>query len=155
MQTPSQVAKQAHVTAQTIRNWSVDFGALLSPSARGEAGPRLYSDKDVEILCAIAALRKSGVPPGEIVARLEAAESPPVIDAVPSNEVQEVSKAGQDEALPPQMVLPMLLSRFEGIERRLDSQERRIESSNSQFVTGVIVGMGIAVVIVAIVLHMI
>jgi DNA-binding transcriptional MerR regulator len=127
MQTPSQVAKQANVTAQTIRNYSTDYGALLSPSARGEAGPRLYTDKDVEILCAIAALRKSGAPPAEVAQRIQSEAAPPVIDVTlnePSNQAQEALNLSRSDVLTPQMVLSTINGRMSALERRLDTRDR-------------------------------
>ncbi len=129
MQTPSQVAKRANVTAQTIRNYSHDYGALLSPSARGDDGPRLYSDEDVSILCAIAALRKSGIPPGEVAARVQNEAAPSVIDvaiSAPSNQPQEALKASHSDVATPQMVLSAINGRIEAIERRFEARERMV-----------------------------
>jgi DNA-binding transcriptional MerR regulator len=117
------------MSAQTIRNYTDDYGELLSASGRGETGPRLYTDEDVQVLCAIAALRKSGVPPREIVERLRNEETPPVIDVTPthpSNQPQEGSKAGQGELLAPQTaVVATFNGRFDAIERRLEAREHR------------------------------
>lgn len=129
MQTPSQVAKRANVSAQTIRNYSADYAALLSPSANGSSGPRLYSERDIEMLCAIAALRKSGVPAGEVAARLQS-ENAPVIDAVantPSNQPQEALKAGHSSDLAPQLILSSINGRFEALERRFETRERQAQ----------------------------
>jgi DNA-binding transcriptional MerR regulator len=128
MKTPTQVAKQANVTAQTIRNYSTDYGALLSPSARGDAGPRLYSDEDVQILCTIAALRKSGIPPAEIAERIHNETAPSVIDLTPnavSNAPQNGLKEGRSDVVSPQMVLSTINGRFEAIERRIEARERQ------------------------------
>lgn len=128
MLTPTQVAKQANVTAQTIRNYSADYGTLLSPSARGDDGPRLYSDEDVQILCTIAALRKSGVPPGEILERVSDEAAPSVIDLTPnatSNTPQNGIKEGRSDVVSPQMVLSTINGRFASLERRFEARERQ------------------------------
>lgn len=128
MQSPSQVAKRANVTAQTIRNYSSDYGALLSPAARGEDGPRLYSDEDVAVLCAIAALRKSGVPPAEVMERIQNEAAPSVIDLtpnVPSIQPQKALKEERSDIVSPQMVLSTINGRFEVLERRIEARERQ------------------------------
>lgn len=150
MQTPGQIAKRAHVTAQTIRNYTVEYAELLAGATRGENGARLYSDEDAEILCTIASLRKSGVPSGEIAGRLRNREVPPIIDVepqMPSNEAQEGPKAGQEAAYALQLVHGNLLSRVEALERRADARA-------NQLVTGIVIGVAIALVVVSIALSM-
>lgn len=68
--TTAQVAKIANVSVQTVRNYTREYGELLSPQARGETGQRLFSDEDTRIFCAIVDLRKSGVPPAEVTERI-------------------------------------------------------------------------------------
>jgi DNA-binding transcriptional MerR regulator len=126
MQTPTQVAKKANVTAQTIRNYGDTYAALLSPS--GTANPRLYTDEDVEILCTIASLRRAGVPHDEIVERIQNQDVPPLIDLaanVPSNEPQEPLKTASNEALATVDVQSMLEAHFEAVERAQRVQVRR------------------------------
>lgn len=127
MQTPAQVARKANVTAQSIRNYSRDYADLLSPAARGDDGPRLYTDKDVDTLCTIAALRKSGVPPHEVAGRVRNGDAPPIVDVVanaPLNDPQEALKAGQEASFAIQIVQSTLNARFEAIERRFEARER-------------------------------
>lgn len=129
MQTPAQVAKRANITAQSVRNYSRDYADLLSPGASGEAGPRLYTDEDVRILCTIAALRKAGVPHEEIVARMEREDVPPIVDVTPQspqNSVVEGLKAPSND--PSNLVTSYqmaLNARFEGIERRMNAVNRQ------------------------------
>jgi len=142
MQTPAQVARKANVTAQSIRNWSRDYADLLSPAARGEAGSRLYTDEDVQILCTIATLRKSGVPPGEVAGRVRNEDVPPFIEATanaPSNEPQEPLKTGLDATFALQLVQPTLNGRFEAIERRLEARDR--QAALWTLGTGIWIGM--------------
>lgn len=127
MQTPSQVARRANVSSQTIRNYSRDYAELLSPSANGSDGPRLFTDDDVNTLCSIAALRKSGVPPGDVAERIRNGQMPPVIDVAlnaPSNDVQEGQKTGQNDVFALQLVQSSLNDRLNAIERRLEGQDR-------------------------------
>jgi DNA-binding transcriptional MerR regulator len=132
MQTPAQVAKRANVTAQTIRNYSTEYAALLSRAARGEDGPRLYDEQDVETLCTIASLRKSGVPPGEVVQRLQNANVPPIVDVTPQtplNEPLEPLKTPLKDDLALPAVQSITLRRVEALERQMEAlaQEQRAQ----------------------------
>jgi DNA-binding transcriptional MerR regulator len=133
MQTPAQVAKLANVTAQTIRNYTDTYGELLSTAARREDGSRLYTDEDVRILCDIASLRKSRVPPGEIIERIRNNEVPPIIDVtpnVPSNAPQEPSKDAPDAPLALQLVVPSLQRQMDMMERQIETLARRVEAKD-------------------------
>lgn len=68
--TTAQIAKIAGVSVQTVRNYTREYGELLSPQARGEAGARVFNDEDTRIFCAIVDLRKSGVPAAEVAQRI-------------------------------------------------------------------------------------
>jgi DNA-binding transcriptional MerR regulator len=132
MQTPAQVAKRANVTAQTIRNYSTEYAALLSPAARGDNGPRLYDEQDVETLCTIASLRKSGVPPGEVVQRIQSDDVPPIIDVTPQtaiNESPEPLKTPLNDDLALPAVQSITLRRVEALERQIEglAQEQRAQ----------------------------
>lgn len=120
MQTPAQVAQQANVTAQTIRNYSREFAELLSPSAHGKDGPRLYTDEDVETLCTIAALRKSGLRRDEVMERIRHVDVPSVVDVEPEpqNDTQTSLQESLQSFLAPQTVQSSVTVRFEAIERR-------------------------------------
>lgn len=69
--TTRQMAEIAGVSEQTARNYSRVYAELLSPQARGEIGPRLFSDQDAQIFCSIAAMRRDNVPPAEIITRIK------------------------------------------------------------------------------------
>lgn len=64
------MADIAGVSEQSVRNYSRTFAELLSPQARGETGPRLFSDEDVQIFCSIATMRRENVPPAEVIERI-------------------------------------------------------------------------------------
>lgn len=145
--TPIQVARRANVVVQSIRNWSRDYAEFLSPGARGEAGPRLYSDEDVSVLCAVAALRKSGVARAEVVARLRD-EVPGVVDVEPTQQPTQATNAGQGEALALYAVQSSLQSRVEALERRMEGHTDRL-------VTGIILGMALTLLVVALALRVV
>jgi DNA-binding transcriptional MerR regulator len=151
MLTPSQVAKKANVSGQTIRNYSSEYAELLSPTASVKNGTRLYTDEDVQTLCAIAELRKAGIPPDEIVARLQS-DIPTIVD-VDSNEplkdAVEPPKSSQEALLAPQMVLSTINDRFEAIERQIEAQERRQHDKWTIIALSFIAGMVAAMVLFA------
>src|SRR5690606_2640200 len=122
MSTTAQVAKRANVSVQSIRNWSREYAELLTPAARGEAGPRVFADKDVEVLCAVAALRKSGVPRDEVMERLRSEDIPAVVDIEPQLAPQsppqmttEGQNTGAETVLVPHVVYINLQSRIEAL----------------------------------------
>jgi DNA-binding transcriptional MerR regulator len=121
--TPSQVAKRANIHANSVRNYSRGYAEFLSTGARGEAGPRVYTDEDVDVLCAIAALRKSGVSPGEVGEHLRQRAIPSVID-VTTEPLQGATTSLQA----PVMVSPIQHDGYNALQGRVDSLERRIES---------------------------
>ena len=145
--TPIQVARRANVAVQSIRNWSRDYAEFLSPGARGEAGPRLYSDEDVSVLCAVAALRKSGVARAEVVARLRE-DVPGVVDVEPTPQPTQATQTGQNEALALYAAQSSLQSRVEALERRMDGHADRL-------VTGIVLGVALTLVVVALVLRVV
>jgi DNA-binding transcriptional MerR regulator len=124
MYTPSQVAKRANVHPNSIRNWTRDHADLLSTGARGEAGPRLYTDEDADILCAIAALRKSGVASAEVGEHLRQRT---VIDVTAQDAPQALQMPTVIQSSVPE-VYNALHARLDSLERRVDRQAtERIE----------------------------
>lgn len=105
MTTTRQLAKLADVSEQTVRNYTRDFGELLSPQARGDAGPRLFSDEDVQIFCSIANLRKANVPPAEVIERIRRGDV--YIEATPSPQqaTPNEPKATPTSLEPPQALM--------------------------------------------------
>src|SRR5688572_10873798 len=75
MYTPIQVARLANIHDNTVRKWAGEYADLLSAQTTGR---RLFTDEDVEVFRAIAALRKSGVPPGEVAERIRSQQLPVV-----------------------------------------------------------------------------
>jgi DNA-binding transcriptional MerR regulator len=117
--TTRQLARHAQVAEQTVRNWSRDYGELFTPAARGETGPRVFSDEDVQVFCSIATLRREDVPPAEIVERLQRGDI--YIEATPNR--PQATPSPTDTPQSPQTALVALSS----IQARLDAVERRQE----------------------------
>lgn len=121
--TTRQLAKIADVAEQTIRNYTRDYADLLSPQARGDAGPRLFSDADVQTVCTIATLRKEDVPRAEIIERLTRGDI--VIDATPSpHQATPNAQEGQGEALIAPLVLSTMQRQMDAIQRQMDTIQR-------------------------------
>lgn len=88
MLTTQQVAERANIHVNTVRKYTSQYSDLLSPQARGEDGARLFTDADVDTLCAVAALRRTGMHATAIVEQLTEAASPTVIDIAPTDSTQ-------------------------------------------------------------------
>lgn len=112
--TTRQLSKIAKVSEQTVRNYTREYGALFSPAARGEGMPRVFSDHDVQIFCSIASLRREGVPPAEVVERLQRGDV--YIEATPNS--PQATPTATDG---PQAALVAL----SGVQARLDALERQ------------------------------
>lgn len=111
--TTRQLSKIANVAEQTVRNWTRDYSELFSPAARGGNGPRLFSDEDVQVFCAIASLRREGVPSAEVIERLQRGDI--YIEATPNS-----PQATPSPSDVPQAALVALSS----VQARLDALER-------------------------------
>lgn len=124
MYTPAQIAQRANVHPNSIRNWSRDYADFLSAGARGDNGPRLFDDADLSILCAVAALRKSGVAAADVPAHLRTIS---VVDSLqtPTQIAPPAPQEGQGNAVGIQLVYSSLQSRMEAIERRMVAREQR------------------------------
>lgn len=125
MPTTAQVAKIANVSPQSVRNWSREFADLFSPAARGEGSARLFNERDVEVMCAIADLKKSGVPSSEVAARILNTDVSPILDleATPHESPTPPHEATASPPLLP-MVLTSLEARLQAIERRQEAEIR-------------------------------
>lgn len=126
MTTPAQVARLANVTPQTIRNYTREYAHLLSPQASGKAGPRLFTDEDVRVLCTIADLRKSGVPPHEIANHLRE-DAPTIIDMTP----QSPQNADFSPDLPA-LVESVMVARFDAMQKQIDGLRKAQEDHPRQ-----------------------
>lgn len=146
MYTPAQAATRANVHGNTIRNWSREYAAFLSPSARGEHGPRLYDDADPSVLCAIAALRKSGVPANEIPSHLQRQEA--IVEVEPTTALQKPPQAAQT-APDVQLALQAIQA---GLQAQIDSLRADFRAQREDKFSWFIIGFAMAIVLVAVVL---
>jgi DNA-binding transcriptional MerR regulator len=149
--TPSQVAKNANCHPNSIRNWSKEYADLLSPGASGEAGPRLYTDKDAEILYAIAVLRKSGVQSEEVGRIIRERVMPPYIDVTPQDAPQALQTPTVIQSSTPD-VYNALQAQIDALARRVDSQPAELRAAHRDrlwiFVAGLTAGVVIAICVV-------
>lgn len=149
-----QVARRANIHVNTVRKWSAAYAEFLSVQARGKAGPRLYSDEDVSVLCAVAALRNSGVSPDEVMRRLRE-DAPSVVDVTVERVVEEATpqptqatNAGPGEAL-------ALYAAQSSLQSRVEALERRMEGHADRLVTGIILGVALTLLVVALALRVV
>ena len=151
MLTPTQVAKRANIHPNSVRNWSTRYAEFLSPSARGVEGPRLYMEDDVETMCVIAALTKSGMSSANIIDHLRERGDDIVVD-LPTSETTptlhnppQTAQAGQDVALALHAVQSSLQAQIDAL--RADMRVQREDR-----VTWFLLGFALCVVVVAVVL---
>lgn len=158
MLTPAQVAKIANVHPNTVRKYSRDYAEFLSENARGDDGPRLYNEEDVEVIRAIAALRNSGMPPAEVTRRLRAKDVPPVVDAEPSESTQTLHEStrvlhtieGQLSTLQvPNEGIQAVLSELVLLRQELANRPAQRGERVSYFVSGMIFGFFCLIVALA------
>lgn len=116
--TTRQVAELAKISEQSARNYTRQYGELLSPAARGETGPRLFNDEDVQVFCAIADLRRENVPQAEIIERLRRGDI--FVDVPPQHEPQQATTS-QNTALDASQALPLAIT---AMRREIDALRR-------------------------------
>lgn len=117
-----EVAQAAGLTVRTLHHY--DEIGLLVPSARSEAGYRLYSEADVRRLYRILALREMGFPLEEIAATLvrEGEDPRPAVRRHLARIDQQLRLAGQLRAR---------------LARILDVLDRSDEPSGDQFIDAI------------------
>lgn len=128
MYTTHQVAQRAHVSDNTIRHYVRDYPDLVSPAARGENGARLFVEEDLQALCTLAALKRSGMPLPEAAERVRNQDVPPVIDVEAQPSLQESATSLQApfaETLTLQQVYITLQRDHAALQRRHEAHLRR------------------------------
>ena len=100
MLTTQQVAERANIHVNTVRKYTSQYAPLLSPQARGEDGARLFTDEDVDTLCAIAALRRTGMHATAIVEQLGDDPADAIIDIAPTDSTQTAHASHTDTTQP-------------------------------------------------------
>lgn len=84
MLTVTQLARQANVAPNTVRNYTKACPDLFSEVARGVQGDRRFDSDDVATFCTLVQLRASGMTLAEAADRLRRDEAPPLIDGAAS-----------------------------------------------------------------------
>lgn len=144
--TTRQLAKIAKVAEQTVRNYTREYAELLSPQARGDVGPRLFSDEDVRIFCSIATLRKEGVPTAEVVERIQRGDV--YIDLATPTPHQTTPNAPQATQTAPEAPQALMLVRSD-LQRQINEIKRTQATLMTAYLLwgglwGVVVGLAIA-----------
>lgn len=127
MLTVTQVANKAGIALNTARNYPKWYPDLFSEDARGLHGHRRFNDDDVAAICTLVALKNTGMSLDDAAERLRSQASPPVIDvgATPLQQASTNAQEAQGDANALQVLQGDMLSRFEAIERRQDTQDRK------------------------------
>lgn len=118
-----QIGKHLSVSDATIRNWSAEFSAYLSPGSQTAAPGeiRTFTQDDLVILETVAALRQQNLSYADIHERLAAGERIE-IDAPPID-----VKPGQETAV----TIAAFQSTLQNYETRLDKIQQRLEDEQT------------------------
>jgi DNA-binding transcriptional MerR regulator len=124
---PSDAAKACNVSVNTVRGWIRDFGEHFTPGARGESGNRLLSDKDMNTLQYIAALRSEGLQRDAIAPRLQEVE---IGEAETIEPLQEASIAIASPISPDvRHATPALTVALDDLEKRIDAKFEALQQA--------------------------
>lgn len=83
------------VTGETIRTWSMEFAAYLSPTAQPGAGrQRFYTDDDLTVLSLVAAMKAEGKVFDDIHAALKTGQRGDLVEVVTPH-AEDLDDAGQ------------------------------------------------------------
>jgi len=151
---PAEVSALINVSASTVRSWTSQYSDFLTPAARGETGNRQYSQRDVSVLEYVAQLRNESMSRNAIQLRLREtrfgeSETLAVKPAgKPTYAAGDVTDATQALALV-QFVESRLDASQRSTDERLRALERTQRTAVSMFVTGVVIGFGLAIVLLA------
>jgi DNA-binding transcriptional MerR regulator len=157
--TPAQVAKLIGISVQGVRDWTKQYAPILSPTARGENGARLFDDTDLHTMQTIASLRQTGLRAEEIIRRVQDGDVPPIVDITPEppqtspTEHNENPQVAPETALALQMAqttLSAMLARMDAMERRQEAQVSEGRTRAGMFALGVIVGVFLVLILVII-----
>lgn len=153
MLTTSQVAAKANVAPNTVRNYVREYADLFSEAARGLQGNRQFDEDDVQTLCSLVALKTSGMPLAEAADRLRSQATPPVIDVAATQASPSLQEA-QEATFAVQRIESSVQPQIEALRLEIALLHAQQKTGMSLFVTGVIVGAAVVLVVVALVLAM-
>jgi len=144
-------ANRLQISPNTLRNWSDQYSAFLSESARpGHKPERRFTSKDLTILTYIKQLRSEGMEQPHIVERLKETKFYDIEVLEPdTTELQPVTAADEQSTAPPAVQdglqlgpAPIVAQDYIiATERRLAALER---SKQPAFVTGLGIGFVVA-----------
>lgn len=167
---PEQAAAAiGNVSASTIRNWCKVYATLLSAGANPPTGTeRRLTQQDVAILQQVKVLRDNRRSVEEIIATLQQTATPPPLTV-------ETSLAPSTTAQEAPEVPALLTVAIHSMEKRQDATDARIEATDKRIdqlqqtiamleqrqaarvnslVTGIVLGGGAVLILVALVLAM-
>lgn len=158
--TPTQAARHASVSPNTVRQWAKEYREFFSEYANPATGEsRAFTPGDVAILQAIAQLRINGLSHEDVKQRLRQQPPPALQDAtgVPESRVE----ASTSLAVPTDAIQTFLAhsgAKLDDVAGQLEKVDRRLERVESQrtliwvALAGVALGAGLVSVIVWLVL---
>jgi len=141
----SDVASALGVSASTIRNWSTAYATHLATQASGTGGERQYTDLDVAVLRMVAQLRREGLSQNAIQIRLQETtfqDTETLIAPAPA----PLATVAEDRT---DALLPLVVARQNSLDERIAALEARQHGEVDRLVYGVLLGVGIAVVLLA------
>lgn len=163
--TPAGAAAVLDVHPNTVRAWTREYAAVLSPSANGR--PRLLTQRDVAVLQLVSQLRTQGLTTPDVLARLRDvpdedvqlpyidADTNATLPAVPASNVPTApAVAVADMASVLRELASIVDTRTATVTqdvRQLDERLRRLESRRTLWF-GVAVGLILGVLLAAAVL---
>lgn len=155
---PAAAASATGQSITTIRNYCRDLSPILSAGANpGQGIERRLTGQDVAIIQRAADLRKQGYTVADIVStiRSEGIEAiEPYIDVEPASAInphQIEGETGVKALQAPEngfSVVYDLSIRFDALQARIESQQRESAGRLTILALGILIGIGIAVLII-------
>lgn len=162
--TPTQTARHAGISPNTVRLWAKTYAELLSEHANPPVGvDRSFTASDVAMMQEIAQLRSNNISIADIKERLRRQPPEPLHDV--TNDATERSRSDETEVsghLIPLASLESILERSVGtaaMQDKIESVDRRLERVESQrrmilvavaaFAAGVLLVTAIVLIILA------
>ena len=159
--TPTQTARHAGISPNTVRLWSREYREFLSEHANPPTGvDRSYTATDVATMQAIAQLRANNISTADVKERLRS--QPP---QAPDTLQDTTTAANEASAAPPvsnalapasdavQTFLAHAGTKLDDVASKVDGMDRRIERIESQrmLVLVALAGVGVGAILVSLV----
>lgn len=137
--TPSQAAKQAGVSASSVRNYTAKYTEWFSPGATPAPGePRQFSPEDVKLIAYISACSAQGLTHDEIKQRLKAGEivdfefSPNMEEEQPQARSAPQGEEQTGTQLAPQALLAFFSQQLETTQAQALAKEEALQKRLQQ-----------------------